>query len=1709
MPDASTPFGRNARPARLGAMLLALAACAVLVLWAGPAMAKRARAGSADVAADPAGAALAAAWLAAPDGEGELARAVVTSLAGLGGRLTGSAGCRAAADAVEGFFRGLGAGEVGRLYYQVPAMAHGPAALAVSGGAHAATAAGGQPAVAADAQPAVAGGGQAAVAPLALNALTPGAVPPAGLTGPLVYAGHGAYRDFNGRLPDGAIVLMDLDSGRNWQAAAELGAKALVYVDAGGPDQPADAGRFKDKFELTPVRFPRFLMTAEAARSLLGDYAALSGDPGGPVGTLTATAAWEPAVASNVHLLFPGTDPALAGELLVIEAPYDAMAFAPGSAPGADEAASVATLLHLARRLADNPPARPTLLVATSGHAQSLAGLREFYAALRAKGKDLRGQARELKDDIQKIDDTLAGLGRLGAAGVSGFRGRRPVAGEAAGEGAALLDQPGVRAALVESLKDEVDGVTTRLMRLRLAPGGKDAAAIEVLAARQAGLRRLLWREDLAAIAPGEAAELLALIPPATARLRAARASAEAEERCVGSARDLRKLVGDRDIVAQASLFLSSHGDGVGSFSEGFAFDVKPDVKPGQAYGRINRSLAQAAETAARAGDLPPGYYRDGMREDRQHPWQGLLPDRPPLGGEIGNIAGVLGLTLATTGDARLLWGTPADTPDRVDFAALGRQSRFVSDVAAAMAAPGFEVGEKRPRNVFSTLTGRVNFIRQGELFPERPAPGTVLCVYQGKTRFYAVTDAKGGFRVQGLANKKYVLDKAVIEGFRFDPDTGAAVWAIDKKQTGKDAYRVKMNRNAMETDLIMFGCEQTSLFSAFDPRTFRYFTRIDLLDARREAPPMRSWFSRLDTLDSTIVSLFLEPGTPFKAILSDTVLARKLILLNATPRDPAGTGYLIDAWPVLPVTELLGARDMWELLGPRVKNLEDHGIVSHRIRDMEERGRDLYAKAVADGEARRYDAMVASARSSWGLAVRVYNDVEKTQRDVLLGVLFYIALFIPFAYCVERVVFNFADIHKRIAAFLGILAAVIAVVYEVHPAFKLTYSPLVVILAFFILGLSVMVALIIFLRFEREMTALQRRASHVKSSEIGGMRAFAAAFVIGVSNLRRRKVRTALTCLTLIILTFTIMSFTSVKSSREEGATKFADVAPYRGVLLKNVGWRSLPPEALSVVRDAYAGSGDVVAPLAWLELPEKTLSPATSIRAGGKAETVQSFLGLSPEEQQIGRLRGLLTAGRWFAPGERDAVLLPGPMAERLGVGPGDTVTFFGRPFTVAGLFRKNALDERVDLDGESVTPVVYPSEASVEVSEAEKEAADTGEDIKTTQSRYQHIDDDLTVVVPYETLVGLGGQLKSLVVAPPADRLAMGKVQADDGSAMAGALADRFGLAVFSGQPDGVFVYHSGDALGYAGVPNILVPLVISVLIVLNTMIGSVYERKREIGVYTAVGLAPSHVSFLFIAEALAFAVISVVLGYLLAQVSAGLLSGTSLWAGMTANYSSMAGVAAMLLVIGVVLLSVIYPSRVAGQIAIPDVNRSWSLPDPVDGTIKTRLPFLVRVREQECAGGFLFDYYRTHQDVSHGLFATADVDYVFECPWESPGANPHPKERHPEFCDLKACMRLSATVWLAPFDFGIKQAVTVYFIPAEETPGYMEIDVELTRQAGEAGMWKRLNKGFVNDLRKQLLIWRSLEESVRTAYEDKVVNDYNARLHDGRPAGEERT
>jgi hypothetical protein len=1542
----------------------------------------------------------------------------VSALASIGDRSTGSPGAAKAASAIHAWFSSLGAGTAGRQLFPVPVMEHGRCEITVAGTA-------------------------VPISPARLNVLTPPAA--LGLAGPLIDARTGEVSDFNGQDVAGAIVLMDLDSGRNWMNAALLGAKAVVYVDRSPGGRWASKGLFQDKFELTPVQFPRFWVDEATARQKLTPHL-------GKTATLNSEAAWQPHLAENVYLYLEGSDPALSKQLVVIEGFYDTGAYVPGRAPGADEASSMAVLADLARKFSQHKPKRSVLLAATAGHAQSLAGWREFLAAFRIKGKDLRAMRSEL---AAKVKDARAVLAALNAKDVQ-------------------LSDPLLAPYLDSSLKDEVDRVSTKLMRLRLEGTPGSDAELTILNDRRAVLRALGFKGGFRDLSASEAELARSLLPAAALRAGEVEADAARQLRAAESMRELRQATGDAEIMAALSLHISSKGDGVGAFNDGWLYALKPEINRVQAYSGISALLADSA--------LKLGYPRDGLRfvnglrSDRTRNWRSYFVDNPQLGAEVSAMAGIVGVSLATVNDGRFAWGTPGDLPALVDRENLARQSDMVAGLARALADNPYEPPANPPRNGFATLAGRAKFIRQGELFPDKAANGAVALIYQGQTRFMAMAGADGTFRVSGLADAKHTLDKAVIEAYRFSPETGEAVWAVDKRQTGKDAYRPRLRRLTTETDLVMFACRQSTVFSAFDPRTFRYFTKVELLDGRREAEPMRYWFSRADTLDSTLFSVFMEPGSSYKLILSDTVLTRKMILLDSNRTRPEGTGYPIDSTPLLPWTEQRAASDMWNLLDPRIKNLEDHGVFNERVREMRDEGGRILDKSEELRAARAYDESVSLARDSWAFAARVYNDVEKTQRDVLMGVLFYIALFIPFAYCLERLVFAFSDIHKRLIGFLGVLSAVIAVIYNVHPAFKLTYSPMVVILAFFILGLAVVVSLIIIMRFEQEMEEMQRRAKHVKSSEIGKLKALAASFVIGVTNLRRRKIRTSLTCVTLVILTFTIMSFTSVKSARVEHAVRFSDKASYQGVMMKNLGWKTIPVEAENVLSD-QAGQGRAAA-RAVIETRDRVTPFVTQVAGEARYETVQGVLGLTAAEAGVTGMDKILVAGRWFRGGERNAVLLPEDLASRIKAGPGSRVVLWGREYVVAGVFSGKALEARVDLDGEPLTPVIFPSEAAVEVTETEKEAVESGEDVVSYQGRYQHVNASQVAILPYETVMSLGGQLKSLAVS------------AEGARDLAGRLADRFGLTVYAGLDNGTFVFHSSDSINYAGVPNIVVPLVIAMLIVLSTMIGAVFERKREIAVYTAVGLAPTHVSFLFIAEALAFAVLSVVLGYLLAQSCAAVLGGTAIWKGMTANYSSLSGVAAMGLVIMVVLVSVIYPSRVAANIAIPDVNRSWSLPEPVGNTLRTTLPFLMRLNEQDCAGGFLLEYYKAHQDVSHGLFSTGEVEQDFVCPWRAPGAGPHPGETHGEFRELLSCFRIKARVWLAPFDFGINQRVVITFSPAMWHPGYLEMEVELTREAGEAGMWKRLNKGFLDDLRKQMLVWRSLDEERRRSYESSV-------------------
>ena len=292
-------------------------------------------------------------------------------------------------------------------------------------------------------------------------------------------------------------------------------------------------------------------------------------------------------------------------------------------------------------------------------------------------------------------------------------------------------------------------------------------------------------------------------------------------------------------------------------------------------------------------------------------------------------------------------------------------------------------------------------------------------------------------------------------------------------------------------------------------------------------------------------------------------------------------------------------------------------------------------------------------------------------------------------------------------------------------------------------------------------------------------------------------------------------------------------------------------------------------------------------------------------------------------------------------------------------------------------------------------------------------------------------------------------------------------RVSLTMFVSHQDHVVVYSSIGSTSISGLGNLFIPIVIAALIVLNTMMGAVYERFREIGIYSSVGLAPSHIGALFLAEAAVFATLGAVLGYLIGQTMVLFLSMSGKLGGMSLNYSSLSAVSSTLIVMVTVFLSTLYPAKKASDMAVPDVTRKWVFPEPDGDRWVFDFPFTVGGSEILGMYTYLTRVFESYGEGSVGDFVADHVRF---------SATDHRGE--PQY-------EIAMTTWLAPYDLGISQDVHLIAIPTGEYNIY-RIEVVINRLSGDVASWKRINRGFLNVLRKRFLVWRTVPPDVKAGY-----------------------
>jgi hypothetical protein len=1151
------------------------------------------------------------------------------------------------------------------------------------------------------------------------------------------------------------------------------------------------------------------------------------------------------------------------------------------------------------------------------------------------------------------------------------------------------------------------------------------------------------------------------------------------------------------DINLFLAFDLSSQSKRTGVFYKGMFYDQREDMDISRKFSDFARTLRENAGLMADWGTTTGfgdagAQFADGVNPIYGKPWRTFIGGKViALDNEPITLGGERGAAFVTTDDARDLGDTPFDTVDSVNFRNVYTQTCFL---AASMwdivTDPKMPVDKQPSFSRMSPSGGFAELAVQAlayeptkSIVADKVVPGTMVVARMSESTLMGtrgdlveIVDRLGRSHFWGYPtiNAYGWRRPSYIEAYRTNEATGDIEYAPDWGPMGNrhhpaDPTQFFITSGKKDFTLVIFPCIPISLYDLVDPQSLTTLRYIKVYDGRTDAEPREygltvshpePWRGHVED----VALVFAEKGQRVKVMMGLGGGSVRMLLLDAdtiTQANESGLGYLADKPFSLSHTPLRVTEDMWKLDDLRMEKLASFRIVNDVVVTLHQTAQKLLEQAKKSLARQDYELADAQARAAWGYEARAYPAVLSTMNDVVKGVLFYLALMLPFAFFVERLVFAFPNLRLQIVGFVGIFAVICLVFSFIHPAFEITKNPWIVPLAFIMVTLSVLVISLVTMKFETQLKALQMKLSGVHKADIGRMSVAAAAFSLGISNMRKRRARSVFTCITLVLLTFTVLSFTSVKTATHYNARTAKGRPNYDGLLVRNAMWEPLEESAFRVLNDEF-GRTRAVAPRAWLFLSKTEEQSFITVSSSASDATydARAVVGLSPQEQDVTHVDKALVAGRWFRPGDVHAAIIPARMAEAFRIRRDDVgkvkIFLLGVPYDLIGIASASQVKDpkRVDLDQEPVTPVDWIQMQRM----ARQGGQQAQQGQKTGFQEYLHLSPDQVIFIPFDTALNLGAEVESVAVS---------FVTGQEVEKTLHQLMPRLGFNLYAGTGGVIRKWSAIGRTSIMGMGDLLIPILIAALIVLNTMLGAVYERVKEIHIFSAIGLAPSHIAMLFMAESFVYAILGAIFGYLIGQGTAKVITHFGLLRGLYLNYSSVSAVASTAVVIAVVLLSTAYPARKASEVATPAIERRWHVPDPVGDSWDIPLPFAVTGEQATALSRFMVEWFEAYEEYSVGDFVTQDVAHR-----EEPG-------------QYGTSYVVETMAWVAPFDLGVSQKVELRLIPTDMEDVF-EIMLHLDRVSGDVSSWRRVNSRFLGTLRKQFLIWRTLRAEDRDRY-----------------------
>lgn len=954
------------------------------------------------------------------------------------------------------------------------------------------------------------------------------------------------------------------------------------------------------------------------------------------------------------------------------------------------------------------------------------------------------------------------------------------------------------------------------------------------------------------------------------------------------------------------------------------------------------------------------------------------------------------------------------------------------------------------------------------------------------------ITDAAAQAVVYGIQHRETLAPAA----YQMDGDFTRVLHTIDKGQIQSSMQMMSnLSRGSYSKTLPMFKGLEFPVYDRIDPSTLSSspITVQELwpMAASRKAEPQKYGLHGVGGLTTALSPPTLGPAAIYRwqrdvglsnepmIVLTD----QKHGIMNPTKLMPDGAGYAAPE-QLKEAFFAIAARDMHKL--NRMRMAEMKGVSDQLVEEFLDDGKIALAEMDRAAESHDHNSFLEANYRALGNVAKAYDQLRSINSDMLSAILVYMALMLPFCFFLQKLLFKFERIEHELLVFLSMFVGLYVCFRFIHPAFALAMSAEAIFIGFLLAAVGLFTIWVLHARFKGEMNLLFQNYTGMEA-EVSYSAVGQTAMLIGVNNMKRRRIRTGLTTATIVLVTFAMLAFSSVSKKMKPTVIPQRGDAPYAGLFYHWPGGQPMDEASAQIFRDLYADEGDVI--VRRIITPPKPEDSDSSVDwnlelvdspAAGRHINVEGVMGLPMEDEDfLGPFP--VMRGDYFSAPDAHEIMLTASAADGMGIAPDQvgevSVRFMGQKLRVAGIVEDERYRLMRDLDPGFR---LYPLDQDSGLGGAGQQSVDEG---PSDRSAAVGIDTARLVFLPVELSKKLGGEPFSVSVRLPVD------AEAETNEVLWPQLtrllkATRAKVYIGSPMPfavgtgdqqassrAGTYYVGSSYRTSIGGFSNVLIPLIIAGTIILNTMLGTVYERKQEIAVYNAIGLNPTHIFMFFLGEAFVYSVIGSVSGYLIGQILAIVMKSLQIVEGVNINFSSLMVVYAIMLTIALVLLSTVYPAVVATRTAVPSGKRTWSMPDNDGDKMRNVFPFIYQPNLASGVMYYLFEFFSTYTEQSFGDMI-AHVDG-------------HQLDKDE---DGRPLYRLSYTIALAPFDLGVTQRVT-FMARYDTVVQSYRIHMLVERLSGQDTNWATTNKPFMEGLRKLLLRWRNLDSTQHRWYEDE--------------------